>query len=77
MPYITIKLTEGRSLDQKRLLVKRLTESVVESLGVTPDFVRIELVELKKDIFAVGGELVCDFGSDRLEEEKLGGITSD
>jgi len=60
MPYITVKLTEGRSLEDKRKLVKRLTEATVETLHVRPDFVRIEFIELKKDIFAVGGELVCD-----------------
>ncbi|MDQ0272361.1 tautomerase family protein [Cytobacillus purgationiresistens] len=70
MPYITIKLTEGRTLDQKRFLVNSVTDSIVNSLGVTPDFVRIELVELKKDIFAVGGELVCDFGRSDLKEEE-------
>lgn len=77
MPYITVKLTEGRSLEQKRDLVKRLTGAVVDSLAVPPDFVRIELVELKKDIFAVGGELVCDFGQQRVEGGKQNGITSD
>lgn len=58
MPYITIKLVEGRSREKKELLVKKVTEAACDSLGVEPSSVRIELVELPEGTFAVAGKLV-------------------
>ncbi|WP_462421300.1 tautomerase family protein [Salinicoccus sp. Marseille-QA3877] len=60
MPYIKLKLVEGRSLEIKRTLVSSVTESVCKSLQITPDNVRIELIEVEKDLFSVGGDLVID-----------------
>ena len=60
MPYITIKLVEGRSLEVKRKLVAEVTRAVCETLPTTPDNVRIEFQELPKDQFAVAGRLVVD-----------------
>ncbi len=60
MPYITLKLVEGRDIDTKRRLVHEVTKAVTESLQITPDHVRIELIELKADLFSISGELVSD-----------------
>jgi 4-oxalocrotonate tautomerase len=60
MPYITLKLVEGRDLDTKRRLVSEVTKAVCESLQIAPDMVRIELIELKADLFSIAGELVYD-----------------
>lgn len=60
MPYIKLKLVEGRDLETKRRLVSSVTEAVCNSLKITPDHVRIELIELKKDLFSIGGELIED-----------------
>jgi len=60
MPYISLKLVEGRSIEKKRALVSSVTEAVCNSLEITPDNVRIELIELKSDLFSIGGELVAD-----------------
>ncbi len=60
MPYITLKLVEGRDLETKRRLVSAVTKAVCESLPTTPDNVRIELIELKADLFSISGELVFD-----------------
>lgn len=60
MPYIKLKLVEGRNFETKRRLVKNITNAVTDSLDTTPDNVRVELIELKKDLFSVGGELIED-----------------
>lgn len=64
MPYIQLKLVEGRDLDTKRRLVSAVTNAVCESLPTTPDNVRIELVELKSDLFSVAGRLIHDNTAD-------------
>ncbi len=60
MPMIDVKLLEGRSVDQKRKLVAGITDVVVQSLGVAPETVRITLIEMARDNFAVAGILEMD-----------------
>jgi|WetSurMetagenome_2_1015567.scaffolds.fasta_scaffold1247051_1 4-oxalocrotonate tautomerase len=60
MPIIDVKLFEGRSIEQKRKLVKAMTEAVVGSLDVKPDDVRITLEEMSRDNHAIAGVLVAD-----------------
>ncbi|MBP1993851.1 tautomerase family protein [Paenibacillus eucommiae] len=57
MPYITIKLMEGRSRGRKERLAEQMTKTVCEVLEVDPSQVRIEFVELKEGSFAVAGQL--------------------
>jgi 4-oxalocrotonate tautomerase len=59
MPYIKIKLVEGRDLEKKSNLISNVTDAVTESLGVPKSDVRVELIELKKDLFGIGGELIA------------------
>jgi 4-oxalocrotonate tautomerase len=61
MPIITIKLFEGRSLDEKRVLVKAVTDAVATSLKIGPERVRITLEEMDKRNHSVGGELAVDW----------------
>jgi 4-oxalocrotonate tautomerase len=60
MPMITIKAFRGRTLDQKRELVRRITSDVVEVFKVTPEVVSIEIVEGEPDNWARGGVLSVD-----------------
>ena len=50
----------GRTLEQKRRLVKLVTEAVVEALGVQPDGVRVRINETEKKHSAIGGVLRVD-----------------
>lgn len=56
MPIIQMHLLEGRTVAQKRKVVKAVTDAVVESLGVPRDTVRIIISEMPSEHFAVGGE---------------------
>lgn len=60
MPYIELKLVEGRDLETKRRLVAEVTKACCNALSITPDNVRIELIELKAELFSIAGELVSD-----------------
>lgn len=57
MPYITVKLMEGRSDSKKRTLIEKLTEVTANTLNIQTDQIRVELVELKEGNFAIGGKL--------------------
>ncbi len=60
MPGVQIDMFSGRTMEQKRLLVKLVTEAVVDALGVQPEGVRVRINETEKKHSAVGGVLRVD-----------------
>jgi 4-oxalocrotonate tautomerase len=60
MPEIVIYLIEGRSLDEKRALIKDVTAAVVKNTGVPTEAVVISLVETPKTAKGKGGVLFSD-----------------
>ena len=60
MPIVHISIARGRTLDQKRTLVRKLTDVSEETLDVSPEKIWIRIDEFEKDDFAVGGELMSD-----------------
>jgi 4-oxalocrotonate tautomerase len=60
MPEVYIYAIEGRTLDQKRKLVKEVTEAVARNLDVAEDAVLIQLLELSRESKAKGGVLFSD-----------------
>jgi|GEM_PF-90352 len=56
MPIIQIHLMEGRTEEQKKALMRNVTQTVSDTLGVKPQTVRILLQELRSGHFAVAGE---------------------
>jgi 4-oxalocrotonate tautomerase len=60
MPEIVVYLLEGRSLDEKRALVKDVTAAVVKNIGVPAEAVVISLVEQAKGTKSKGGVLFSD-----------------
>ncbi len=57
MPEVFVYAIEGRSLDQKRGLVKDITDAVVHNFNVTADAVMVQIVESPKTSKAKGGKL--------------------
>lgn len=55
MPFIQVTLMEGRTVEQKHELMKRLTDATAEVLGGDPERIRVALYEVNKDEWAVGG----------------------
>ena len=60
MPEVVVYILEGRSLEQKRGLVKDITAAVVKNAGVKPDAVTVSLVETAKTSKAKGGVLFSE-----------------
>lgn len=60
MPLVTVKVLEGKTVEQKRALVKDVTEAVVKHFEVPASAVTVDIVDLKKENIAVGGVLFTD-----------------
>ena len=61
MPMVRIELLSGRSLDEKRTLVRQVTDAIVASLdGIEAQGVKIQLVENLPENTARGGVLRVD-----------------
>lgn len=60
MPVVRIELSKGRTIAQKRELVKSVTDAVVKSTGVNPENVWIIINEFEPDNFSSGGNLHID-----------------
>jgi 4-oxalocrotonate tautomerase len=62
MPFITVEILKGRTLDQRREFARRVAEAAVETLDSKPEAVRIVFRELDPTELARGGTLVSDSG---------------
>ena len=60
MPVINVKIIEGRTVEQKRAMVKAVTRAVSESLGVAESAIWISIEDMKPENFGQGGELRLD-----------------
>ena len=57
MPVVIDKLGKERTVQQKRKLVKAITEDVVSILEVKPEWVYVLIEELGQENWASAGEL--------------------
>ena len=55
MPEIVVHLAAGRSAEQKKALMKDITDAVVRNLAVDPQRVVVQIVESPKDSKSRGG----------------------
>jgi 4-oxalocrotonate tautomerase len=60
MPEIVVHALEGRSVGQKRALIKDLTDAVVKNYNVDASTVTINIVESTRENKARGGVLFSD-----------------
>ena len=60
MPEIYVHAVEGRTIEQKRNLVKDITDAVVRNFKVAPEAVMVQIMESPKDSKAKGGILFSD-----------------
>src|SRR3954451_21502047 len=63
MPEVYVHAIEGRSKEQKRALIKDITDAVVKNFGVTADAVLVEILESSRDNKAKGGVLFSERGT--------------
>jgi 4-oxalocrotonate tautomerase len=60
MPIVRVEMFKGRSREQKRLLVRELTDTFVRVAGGKPDSVTIILHEVEKEDWGAAGALMAD-----------------
>jgi len=60
MPLITVKAKSGRTIEQKRGLVKDITEAVVKNFKVEPGDVYVDIIVYSSENLAKAGKLFQD-----------------
>lgn len=60
MPHVQITLLAGRTTEQKRRVVERVTQVLTEEIGSFADSISVAFIDVPRDSFARGGVLVLD-----------------
>ena len=60
MPYVTVKMLEGRNDEQKRALVEKVTAAVVETVNAPAENVVVFIEELPPHHYGTAGKLFSD-----------------
>ncbi len=69
MPIVTIQLMEGRDREKKHLLIKNVTNAVVDTLNVPSDTVRVILNEMAADHYGVAGMPYFEYKEKKSKEK--------
>jgi len=60
MPIVQMEILKGRTLEQKRQMVKEVTDAITRTLACPPEAVSVIIREMEKEEYAVAGKLYCD-----------------
>lgn len=60
MPFVTIQLYEGRTVEQKRAAAKAITDAIVEHLKTTAEATHVIFQDMTKSDHAHAGKLASD-----------------
>ncbi len=60
MPILEVKILEGRTAEQKKQMVVQLTDVLVNTINTTPNDVKIHIIEMKKDAYAIAGNFISE-----------------
>ena len=64
MPVIRVEMFPGRTRDQKRALVKALTDAFLQVCGGKPQGVQVIIQDVAKEDWGIGGALCADLYPD-------------
>ncbi len=64
MPLLQVSIVEGRSAELKEKLIHNLTATVVETLAVKPEAVRVLIQELPKTHWGSAGQSMAQRDKD-------------
>lgn len=62
MPFAQIYLLEGRTEEQKRQLIQRVTDAIVEAIDAPRENVRVWLHDMPKENWGIAGRTAKDLG---------------
>ncbi|WP_138420490.1 2-hydroxymuconate tautomerase [Aquibacillus sediminis] len=60
MPYVTVKMLEGRTDEQKKDLIEEVTDAVVRTTGASKEKVVVFVEDIDKRQYGVGGKRLVD-----------------
>ncbi len=60
MPLVQIDFLEGRTVEQKRAMVKKITEAITETAQCPPEAVTIVIREMSPENLSKAGKLRSD-----------------
>jgi 4-oxalocrotonate tautomerase len=60
MPLVQITMLQGRTADQNRKIAQRITDAMVEEAGARREEIVVTFLEVSKESYASGGELMAD-----------------
>ncbi len=62
MPFAQIYLLEGRTEEQKRAVIEKVTQALVEAVGAPVNNVRVWIQEVPKENWGIAGVSAKDLG---------------
>lgn len=60
MPQVTVHFLKGRTPEQKRRIIDRITDTLVEEAGSRREMVQVTFLEVSKEDWGRGGLLGVD-----------------
>lgn len=60
MPIVQIEMLKGRTVEQKRALVKEITDSMVRTVNCKREAVRVIIREMEQENLGIGDKLWID-----------------
>lgn len=62
MPLVQIHMLEGRTEEQKRAVIEKVTTAMIEAVGAPKETVRVWIQEIPKTNFGIAGVTAKDLG---------------
>ncbi len=62
MPFAQIYMLEGRSEEQKRAVIEKVTDALVEAVGAPRETVRVWIHDMPKENWGIAGVSAKDLG---------------
>ena len=62
MPFAQLHIAEGRTDEQKKQLIQKVTQAFVDALGIKPESVWITVQDVRKEQWGIGGKTLAERG---------------
>lgn len=62
MPFVQVNMIRGRSEEQKRAVIEKVSNAIVEATGSPLQAVRVMIVEVPSTDWGIGGQPAKDLG---------------
>ena len=62
MPFAQVYMLEGRSTEQKKAMIEKITQAIVEAVGAPKESVRVWIHDVPKENWGIAGVSAKDLG---------------